>query len=108
MIYIIMALATWRISNLIVNEDGPWELLERLRNFIGVKDGPYGKYGTNVIARGISCVWCLSVWIGAILTAIYLILPDVTLPLTLPFALSTVAVILDEVINGEGDDSDTS
>ena len=62
---IIVALATWRITSLLVNEDGPYDIFARIRKFIGVYyDEMNEPQGKNVIAEAITCIWCASVWIA--------------------------------------------
>lgn len=58
-------LAVWRISSLLVREDGPYDLLARLRDTVGVRfDDASRPYGANVVAAALTCVWCTSVWAG--------------------------------------------
>lgn len=45
-------LATWRITHLLAAEDGPWDLLVRLRI----------KVGSGLWGRLLDCFYCLSVW----------------------------------------------
>ena len=48
-------LATWRVAHMLAHEDGPWDLVLRLRQAVG--DGPFG--------RVLDCLYCLSLWIAA-------------------------------------------
>jgi hypothetical protein len=48
-------LATWRVSHLIAHEDGPFDVIVRLRRRAG--DGFVGKL--------MDCPYCLSLWIAA-------------------------------------------
>ncbi len=48
-------LATWRVAHLIAHEDGPWDVIVRLRRRAG--DGMLGKL--------MDCPYCLSLWIAA-------------------------------------------
>ena len=48
-------LAVWRITNLLNAEDGPFELVVRLRRMAG--EGFWGQL--------LDCFYCLSVWIAA-------------------------------------------
>ncbi len=52
-------LATWRITHLLQAEDGPWDLVVRLRRAAG--KGFFGKL--------LDCFYCLSVWVAAPLAA---------------------------------------
>ncbi len=48
-------LCVWRITHLLNAEDGPWDLLARLRRRVG--DGFWGGL--------LDCFYCLSLWIAA-------------------------------------------
>jgi hypothetical protein len=98
---LVLGLATWRIASLFANEDGPFDMFSHIRNFIGVKTDANGnRYGTHVLSKGIICVWCNSIWFG-ILIAIAWVLFNPILYVCLPFALSTIAVMVEEGINGK-------
>lgn len=49
---VVGALATWRLTHLLNAEDGPWQLVVRLRRAAG--DGVLGEL--------LDCFYCLSVW----------------------------------------------
>ena len=71
--FLILALATFRISSLIADEDGPFGLFEWIRSKVGVKRDEKGEsYGTNKFAVGLVCVWCNSIWIGIALMGLYI------------------------------------
>jgi len=48
------AAAVWRISHLLHAEDGPWDILARLRKLAG--NGALGKM--------LDCFYCVSVWVA--------------------------------------------
>jgi hypothetical protein len=48
-------LATWRITHLLNAEDGPWDLLVKLRRLAG--NGFFGGL--------LDCFYCLSLWVAA-------------------------------------------
>jgi hypothetical protein len=54
-LFVLSALATWRISHLLVSEDGPWEILARLRQWLG----------GSAIGRLMDCFACVSIWVAA-------------------------------------------
>lgn len=96
--FLILALATFRISNLIADEDDPFGLFEWVRGKIGVRrDGQGENYGTNNFAVGVVCVWCNSIWVGVALMALYMFSKQITVWIAFPLALSTVALITDEL-----------
>jgi hypothetical protein len=62
---VVLSLAAWRVTALIAEEGGPYDVLERIRYLIGVRYDEYSeRYGINVIAKGLCCKRCLSVWVG--------------------------------------------
>ncbi len=53
--FLLGVLGVWRLTHLLHAEDGPWDLLVRLRRRVG--DGFWGQL--------LDCFYCLSVWIAA-------------------------------------------
>ena len=35
--FMVSSLATWRIAHMLVEEDGPWDIVSKFRSVIGVK-----------------------------------------------------------------------
>ena len=56
---IIAALATYRIVRLVIGEEGPFGLAQKLRN---VADPDQRSW----VGRGLNCPWCISFWIGPV------------------------------------------
>jgi hypothetical protein len=68
--FVLTALAVWRVTHLLAQEDGPWDLIVRLRRSLG--QGSLGQL--------MDCFYCLSLWVAA--PAAFLVcraLPDVLL-----------------------------
>jgi hypothetical protein len=105
-VFVLMALATWRLARLLVDPEelGPWGVLVWLRIRLGWRWDEYGELyfvGSGIrrqLATMISCVWCSSVWIGLVFTVIYLISPTAAVIVALPLALSTAAIVIQEVL----------
>lgn len=98
MAYLILTLATWRITSLLVNEYGPFNLLERMRYRLGVRyDESLQRIGTNVVAEAFTCMWCLSVWVGLVLSIALYAMPVLSVWLLLPFALSAGAIVIERL-----------
>jgi hypothetical protein len=53
--FVLAVLATWRVSHLVVSEDGPWEILARLRQ----------RLGSSSMGRLMDCFGCVSIWVAA-------------------------------------------
>jgi hypothetical protein len=76
-------LATWRISSLLVNEDGPFEIFDTIRVVFDR-------------LKVFQCLWCTSVWIGTIVTVGYFFNPTLTTWILLPFTISAGAILVDK------------
>jgi hypothetical protein len=50
----VAALATWRISHLLVNEDGPWRFVPRIR----------ARVAGSELGRVLDCFGCASLWVA--------------------------------------------
>lgn len=99
--FLILVLATFRITSLLVNEDGPLNLLLKFRWLVGIKIDENGEvYGTNVFATGLSCFRCTSIWAAIGWSMLYFAFPVVTLWIALPFALSTGTILVNRWLNG--------
>lgn len=53
--FLIALLATWRVTHLLVREDGPWDSIARLRDLAG----------ETAWGRLMDCFKCLSLWVAA-------------------------------------------
>jgi hypothetical protein len=80
---IIGVLAVWRATHLLQAEDGPWELLYRLRRRAG--GGFWGQL--------LGCFYCLSLWVA--LPAVLLLAADPREGALLWLALSGGAILLE-------------
>lgn len=93
---IVAALAVWRASVLLVDEEGPFRIPARLRARLGIvryPDKTMTVPGT-FLAGVFSCIWCLSLWLGALAT-ILLWPNDWRAWVMLPWALSGVSVLIE-------------
>ena len=53
--WLLVVLATWRLCHLLAEEDGPGELVVRLRLWLG----------DTALGRAMDCFYCLSLWVAA-------------------------------------------
>lgn len=96
--FTVLGLATWRLSRMLVREDGPFHAFFKLRELVGIthdQDGEIVMIPNRVLPLLLSCVWCSSVWVAAFWMALWLILPAAAAALASVFALSTLAIIVD-------------
>lgn len=58
-------LLTWRITSLLNNESGPFDIFGQVRDLIGVEYDQLSRcQGQNEVAKAVCCTWCLSIWVA--------------------------------------------
>lgn len=87
MTFLLLSLATFAVTNLLVAESGPFGVFTKLRSYVGVKqnvnatsenierwmilneatsvDEVADRIGTNVLSDILNCSHCCSVWVAA-------------------------------------------
>ena len=55
MLFVLAVLATWRVTHLLANEDGPADVIFRLRRWLG----------EGLIGSLMDCFNCMSLWVAA-------------------------------------------
>ncbi len=96
--FLYVSLAAWRLASLIANEDGPWQMFKRFRQLAERWCNKYKFCSDLGLHELVTCEWCNSVWIGIGLTVLYIWIGETILYLALPFALSTVAIIIKYIV----------
>ena len=97
-IFLYLSLAAWRLASLVANEDGPWVMFKRFRQRAEQWCQQYRFCRELGLYELVTCEWCNSIWIGVGLTALYLWIGETIFYLALPFALSTVTIIIKYVV----------
>lgn len=96
--FIIIALATYRLTLLISKESGPFDIMGKFRTWVGVRYDQYSNpVPTGQISEMVLCPYCLSVWMGICATLLWVVAQGVGAEkiyffALLPFALSGLAV----------------
>jgi uncharacterized protein DUF1360 len=80
-------LTVWRITYFLQAEDGPWDIVIRVRQFVG--EGFWGKL--------LDCFYCLSVWVAAPIA--YLLGQSWLERALLWPSLSAAAILIERVTN---------
>jgi hypothetical protein len=52
--FVVASLAVWRLTHLIVEEDGPWDIVVRVRQ----------RLGESFFGQLMDCFYCTSVWVS--------------------------------------------
>lgn len=100
---LIYGLAVWRVSSLLVSEDGPFKAFRRLRELFGIQHDAEGHVyliPDTSIAKLFSCLWCASVWVSAAWLLLLTILPVYCMWLSVWLALSAVAIVVEKWVRG--------
>lgn len=90
-------LATWRLSYLLVHEEGPWGLAKKLRSATGIQE-INGKAFSWPDWTPLACIYCTSVWVGFAM----LVVPS---PIRRALVSSALAIIVQELYEGCEDGS---
>jgi len=85
--FVILALATWRLSSLFATERGPFAIFDRIR------ERCKGEMGLLII-----CPWCLSIWIGLIVSVFYYLYKESIVWMAMPLALSAATIIVEKIL----------
>lgn len=86
--FVVGVLVVWRITHLIQAEDGPWDVVVRLR----------ARAGDGWVGQAMDCFYCLSLWIALPLAA--LLGANWLQQLLLWPALSAGAILLERATGG--------
>lgn len=80
--YIVLTLATFRVTRFITTDF----LFDPMRQWIWKKFPPE----TTKIGYLITCSWCSSFWVAAIIIAAYLLAPSITFVVSLVLSISSI------------------
>lgn len=97
---IALCLAVYGLSWTLVNADGPWDCLAKLRAKLGViyvqnGDGSISRMSTTVVGAALNCPICTSYYTSVLLLIVMLLLPVVLYP----FAAVGVVTLFTEMVN---------
>jgi hypothetical protein len=88
-------LATWRLSSLIATEKGPLNIFDSIRKAVAMRGADGNRFFAS-LSDGVHCLWCVSVWIGALLAL--LVSNTLTEWIFYSLAASSGAIIIDSLI----------
>jgi len=94
--FAILVSAVWYMAIILVDEDGPFDILYKFRKFMGVdfkSDG--GWYGRTIFGRILICKLCTSFWISIIVSALYYLFGEVVVWLAFPFSVAGLAILIE-------------
>lgn len=96
--YLLLSAAVWRVTNMLMYEEGFYDCLHRLRYLVGVRYNAKSEpEATNEFAKLFVCHWCLSFWVAVLFTLGLCFRPDWAFTVALPFAISALSILLHEV-----------
>lgn len=85
--YLLLLIAVWRVTHLISMEDGPFDIIIRLRKLMG----------NSFFGKLMDCFYCLSIWIG--LAAAFLVTLDPKMIVLLCLYYSGASILLEKLTN---------
>lgn len=85
--YLIVLIVVWRVTHLISAEDGPFDLIIKIRKMAG----------NSFFGRLMDCFYCLSIWVGvACACFVSRDWPDIVV---LSFYYSGASILLEKITN---------
>ena len=92
-----LGLICWRITSLLVREDGPFDIFAKFRKLVGITYNEYSvPVDKNVFAKLLICVWCSSVWIALALAWASEYSVNVLRYVGVSLILSVLTILIDE------------
>jgi hypothetical protein len=91
---LVLILATWRLTSLFTQELGPFDVFERLRDWVGEQG--HKNPVAREISRGLACFWCNSLWWATLLALLSLVAEPLPMLLLYALAASAGAILLEE------------
>ncbi len=85
--YFVMVIVVWRLTHLISTEDGPFDLIIKIRKLMG----------SSIIGKLMDCFYCLSIWIGFFI-ALYAS-ENLAEIIILTFYYSGASILLEKITN---------
>ncbi len=68
---IVRILATWRLTQLLHHEMGPWEVFAKVRDLAGIRYNEYSEpISDSQIGKMLLCFWCTSIWAALIVAVL--------------------------------------
>lgn len=82
-LFVVYCLACAGLSSILAYQDGPWNILDRLRK----ATKSYETKGDKVVPRGMACIYCNSLWIATAIILGHVYFPSPTFYVALVFAI---------------------
>lgn len=73
-----VGLAAWRVTMMLNRETGPWDVFVKFRGLFGFThdaDGNVISWPDTMLAKLLSCAFCLSVWCAAAMYGVWRVEP---------------------------------
>jgi len=98
---VVISVATWRLTRMLVHESGPLNVFRRIRDEAGIMEDDDGFRivpDDGRVGTMLGCMWCTSVWVAGAL-----VLMDRKVPLVANIlAVSGAGMLVEERIYGKG------
>lgn len=92
---LLVALATWRISHMLVYEEGPFGLLTAIRSRFGVEHDSSGYPVGWPVHSIFACVWCVAWYVGAVLLLCWWAVPAIVVLAAIAAVVAFLAMATD-------------
>lgn len=106
--FILVLLATYRLTSLLVLDFGPYDKILQMREFFisrsDILTDTFKGKTINTIADLLQCVFCTSVWVSIIMTFVYFLRSTLSHLLILSFAIAGAVQIIFNLVHPSAED----
>ena len=67
---LVMSAATWRVTNMLIWETGPWMIFTKLREKTGILHDEDGHPIMWPVGNVLKCFYCTSIWVAIVMVLI--------------------------------------
>ena len=93
---VVFSLAVWRVSSLLVHEDGPHAIFRRMR------EGCESR-GLELFWQLFQCVWCTSVWVSGGMIALWWVSPAIGRVIGVWLTASAISITINGIVRDDDD-----
>lgn len=96
---LLASVATWRLSHMLLKENGPFNIFRRARQELGITYYPESNEIAEYKYEITVCIWCLSMWVGGFITLSYRLFGSATSWAIIPYVLSAFSASWDRLLH---------
>lgn len=94
----LLVAATWRMTSLVCNEEGPFAIFEKNRQWFRRMHKTHAWFRATHLYNGVRCEWCTSIWVAFPFLAAYTIWPEYVIWYATALTLSAGTIVVKYIV----------